>query len=72
MYIPHSDKAGAGRDFIPEGISNLGSSERQFALVKLQQAFEVEEYSLCSFWPQIAERRWGRGKIRRAKGWGEQ
>lgn len=32
----------------------MSSSERQFALVELQQTFEVEEDSLSSFRPQIA------------------
>lgn len=31
-------------------------------MVKLQKTFEVEEYSLRGFWPQVAERRWGRGE----------
>lgn len=75
--VPHSDKAGAGRDLISEGVPNLGCSKREFALVKLQKTFEVEEYSLRSFWPQVAERRWGRGerggkKITIKNGWWKQ
>lgn len=52
--LPDTDEPGARRDLVPEGVSNLSSSERQLSLVKLQQALEVEEDSLSCFRPQIA------------------
>ena len=51
---PDTDESRARRDFVPEGVSYLSSSEGKFSLVKLQEALEVEEDSLSGFRPQIA------------------
>lgn len=51
---PDTNESRARRDFIPEGVSYLSSSEGQFSLVKFQQALEVKEDSLSRFRPQIA------------------
>jgi len=51
---PDTDESRARRDLVPEGVSDLSSSEGKFSLVELQQTLEVEEDSLSGFRPQIA------------------
>ena len=54
QWVPDSDQSRPRWDLISEGVSNLGSSKRQFPLVEFQKSFEIQENSLCSFWSQIS------------------
>src|ERR1051326_792929 len=55
LELTHTEDEVFWRDFIPVGFADLSDSEWKFAVRRIQNILEIDEYSLGGFRPQISD-----------------